>query len=128
MPGHPELFRSRGEKQQPRGFSAQLFDDRVLRAGALGRPVQVMRLIHNQHVPSGGKRLLGSLLAVGEQGDAAKDQLGFQEWVAVTRGLTSLFIVDVKPEIEAAQQFDEPLVNKRLGHEDQGLAGLGRSG
>src|SRR4030095_11135708 len=119
VPGHSKLFRSRGEKQQPRDFFAQLFDDRVLRAGALGRPVQVMRLIHNQHVPTGGKSLLGSLLAVGEQRDAAKDQLGLQEWVAVPRGLTSLLIVNVKPEIKAAQQFDEPLMNKRLGHENK---------
>src|SRR6188474_545975 len=119
VPGHPKLFRSRGKKQQPRGFSAQLFDDRVRRACARGRPVQMMRLIHNQHVPSGGEGLLGSLLAVGEQGDAAKDQLRLQEWVAVTRGLTSFLIVNVKPEIEAAQQFDEPLVNKRLGDENE---------
>ena len=107
----------------PGAFLPKLFDDRVLRAGALGRPVQMMRLIHNQHVPSGGERLLGSLLAVGEQRDAAKDQLGLQEWVAVTRGLTSLLIVNVKPEIEAAQQFDEPLVNKRLGHENKDSLG-----
>ena len=46
---------------KPGRFAAQVFDDGVLRAGALGRPLKVMRFIHNQHVPSGVERFLGSL-------------------------------------------------------------------
>ncbi len=56
----------------------------------------------------------------------AEDQLSFQKRIAVARGLTSLLVVNVKPEIEAAQQFDEPLVNERLGHENQDALRLGQ--
>jgi hypothetical protein len=49
----------------------------------------------------------------------AKNQLRFQKRIPITGCLATFFVVDVKPEIEAAKQLDKPLVHERLGNQDQ---------
>ena len=53
-----KLFRRRGQQQHRIDARRELGDDAVLRADIVARPVQVMRLVDDQHVPAGVQRLL----------------------------------------------------------------------
>jgi hypothetical protein len=75
--------------------------------------------IHDNHVPSRVESFFCALLILRKQFDAAQDQLGFEERVVVAGGLAAFFVVDVEPEVEAPQQFHEPLVHQGFRYQNQ---------
>src|SRR5262245_1136747 len=83
----------------------------------------MMRFVDDKNVPTCCQCLLSSLFVLYEQADAAQNELVVEEWILmridVLNRLASLFIEDMEPEIEAAKQFNEPLVDQRLRHENQ---------
>ena len=83
----------------------------------------MVRLIHHHDVPARGERLRAAALIAREQPDAAQHQLIVEKWICLRLirldGRAPLLIKQVKPQVEAAQQFHEPLVDQRLRHENQ---------
>ena len=55
--------------------------------------------------------------------DATEHELIVEERISVRvgslNGLATLVVKNVEPEIEPAEQFNEPLVNERFRHKDQ---------
>ena len=70
----------------------------------------MMRFVYDENVPACFQRLFHALLAVGEHCKPAENQLCFEEWIPVARSFAAFFVVDVEPEVEPAEQFDEPLM------------------
>src|SRR5204862_535457 len=87
----------------------------------------MMGFIDDKDVPTGGQSLFNSLLVRFEEVDTAKHELAFQERVVsgidLFDCLASFFVENVEPKIKTAQQFHEPLMNQRVGHEDQHALG-----
>ena len=122
--GEAELSGRGGEEQEARCALRECFDERVLGAGGVGCPLEVMRLVDDDEVPAGGEGLFAALLDVGEESDARESELGAVERIfSRIAGLDVVeadFVVDGEPEIEAAEEFDEPLVCERFGYENEG--------
>jgi len=85
-----------------------------------------MRFVHDDHVPAGVAGLLQPPVGGRNQSDRRHDELLRQERIClrvrlVDRRATRL-VEDVEPEVEAAQEFEEPLVHERIGHQYQRAA------
>ncbi len=86
-------------------------------------------LVHDHEVPAGLDHLVAARLGAlaGEEGDAGEPELGREEGVfarlALLAGDAAGLVEDGEPEVEAAQQLDEPLVHERLGHEHERALG-----
>ena len=82
----------------------------------------MMGLIDHKQVPAGLQGLLKPRRLPGEQVESAEQQLIVQEgvaaWICFLKGLAARLVKDVKPEIEATQQFQEPLVHQGFRHQD----------
>ena len=82
-----------------------------------------MRLIHDDHIPTGFDDLLASRVIAREESYAGETELGGGERIlfrfAFFAGEAATFIEDGEPEIESTEEFDEPLVHERFGHKDQ---------
>src|SRR5690348_11025221 len=83
----------------------------------------MVRLIHHEHIPAGVQGLLDPPLIAGKQFHAGEHNLAFEEWInfriGCFDGFAPFLIKDMKPEIETAEQFHEPLMNQGLRHDDQ---------
>ncbi len=112
----PKLLRRRGQQDQAGRARGEAFDQRVGRAGRVGRPFEVVRLVDDDDVPLGIDDLRGALRVVGEPADVGDQALLVLERIA--RGIADLdrfaaFLVEQRErEIETAQQFDEPLAGQ----------------
>ena len=80
--------------------------------------------IDDDEVPAGGDELGEAALVAGGEGGAAEHELVAGEGVFAGLGGFGFeaagFIKNAEPEVKAAEELDEPLVDERLGHEDEG--------
>ena len=124
----PQLLRGGGEQQQAGGCAGQRLHHSVGRAGLLRGPGQMVGLVHNQQVPACGHRLGGPGRGAGQQADAAQHQLLLQERIAARLALldgpAARLVEDAEGEGEPAQQLHEPLVDQRVGDQDEGAGDL----
>src|SRR5262245_4206347 len=83
----------------------------------------MVRFIDDQKVPTRALCLLRSPFASGVKSDGGQYELIVEKRVVggprSFDGCATLLVEDVKPEVEAAQQFHEPLMNKRFGDQNQ---------
>ena len=97
----------------------------------------MVRLIDDQQVEARRARLFGAVLVIGEEAGGTEDELGFGERVHVVlhrdqavvdavRCLAAAFVVDREEHVEAPKQLHEPLVDQRLGDEDEDAVGAAR--
>ena len=63
--GEAELRRGGGEEEQAGAAPGELLDERVFGADGIGRPREVVRLINDDDVPTGGEGLVAARLAGG---------------------------------------------------------------
>ena len=113
---HAELLGSGREEKQARGTATQGLNRFILRAHRLRGPAEVMGLIHDENVPSRGDGLLGPPVVAGEEAQTGEDELVLGEGIRLgprlfDRGAPA-FIVDMKPDVEPPQQFEQPLMNQ----------------
>ena len=90
-------------------------------------PLQMVGLIDDQEVESGGPSLLGTHGAGTEKLGGTENELAVEEGIAgllvgLDRG-TTLLVEEGKEKIEAAEEFDEPLVDERLRDKDEDPVG-----
>jgi hypothetical protein len=86
-----------------------------------------MGFVDDDDVPTGGEGLVaaefGGGIRSGEERDGAERELRGEKrvlrGVARFAGEAAGFVVDAEPEIEAAEQLDEPLVRERFGDENE---------
>ena len=118
-----ELLGCGGEQQQGWRASGETFDERVLGAGGVGRPLQVVRLVDDEQVPSGLHGLLLARRVVCKKRDAANDQLAVQKGVGcrlvALDGSAAIRVKQAEEQVEAAPHFHEPLVYERFGEQQQ---------
>ena len=83
----------------------------------------MVRLVDDEDVPIGREGLLRAALVAGEQIDTAENELIVEKGIVIRIGrldrIAAFLVENVEPQVEPAQEFREPLVNERLGHEDQ---------
>src|SRR5581483_11104424 len=63
--------------------------------------------------------LLRPRLVRRQQFNAAQYKLDFEKWIGLSIRTAPLCIINVEPEIEPAQQFQEPLMDERFGYKNQ---------
>ncbi|KZV15209.1 hypothetical protein F511_29958 [Dorcoceras hygrometricum] len=127
-----QLFGCGGEQDHAGCLRGQPFHQGVARAGRLGRPGEVMRLVHHQQVPRGVQQLLRAFRVRLEEGEVGDHRLLVLERVAGVcipaffrkrQRLAALLVVDRETEVEAAQQLDEPLVDQGVRQQQQHARG-----
>ena len=122
-----ELLGRGGEQQQGRGGRGEAFDEGVLGAGGVGRPLQVVGLVDDKQVPAGSHGLLSARRVVCEKGDAADDQLAVQKGVGLGLvafdGRAAVCVKQAEEQVEAAPHFHEPLVHEGFGQQQQHASG-----
>ena len=88
---------------------------------------EVMGFVDDEEVPGGGESLALAARAVGEEGKGADEELAIEEGVAafgaVFDGGAAGFVEEAEAEVEAAQQFNEPLVDEGFGDENEDAVG-----
>ena len=118
-----QLFRRRGQKDQTGAAFAQRFYQRVRGACRFGRPREVVRLVDDHQIPTGGNRLVGAFRIVGKEVGAGDHQLFvFKRIAAIAADLdrfAAFFIKQGKGEVEATQQFNKPLVDQAFRNQHQ---------
>ena len=101
----------------------ELLNERVIGTDGVGRPREVVGFIDDDDVPTGGEGLVTAWLAAGEERHGAEGELRGEKrilaGVTLLAGDATRLVIDAEPEIEAAEQLDEPLMRQRLGHEDE---------
>ena len=82
-----------------------------------------MGLVHDDHIPTRGQRLIPAHRVAGQKGNARQHELRSEKriffGVAAFARRAPRLVVDAEPKIKSPQQFDEPLVGERLRHQDQ---------
>ena len=125
-----QLFGRGREQQQARRARRQRFNQGVTRAGEFGGPDQVVGFVHQQQVPARGQGLAGALFMAGQPVHRGDDALFVLEGIGLGFGhlqrFAALFVVDGEGQVEAPQQFDEPLVDQAFGNQHQHPAGAAR--
>ena len=118
-----ELLRRGGEKQDARDALGDGFDDLIGNAGRFDGPFEVVGLIDDEQIPTSVSGLCGTFGRAAEQRERTKDELAVEERVAFGisgfDGGAALFIKEAEHQIEAAQQFDEPLMRQGIWHENE---------
>ncbi len=118
-----ELLRRGGEKQNAGDTLGDGFDDLIGNARRFDGPFEVMGFIDDEEIPTGVGGLCGTFGRAAKQGERAEHELAVEERIAlgISRfdGGAALFIEEAEHQIEAAQEFDEPLMRQRIGHEDE---------
>ena len=64
--GFAELLGRGGEEKNARHCASERFDDAIFGAGKIRAPLQVMRLVDDQDVPTGGEGLGGATFLLRE--------------------------------------------------------------
>ncbi len=122
-----ELFRRGGQQHHAGCRSGQRFDREIFRARVFGRPFEMMRFVHHQHVPTCGQRLLAPCAFAREPRERNDRKLIVEERIVsgigrFRRGAT-FFIDDREGKLEAPAHFDEPLHQQCIGQHDQHARG-----
>src|SRR5690606_20202348 len=97
----------------------QLFDQLVLGTGAVRVPDQVMRLIHDQQIPAGGKGGVLSTLVFLQPLQRDQRQLGVLEGVAGIALDKALVVEQGDFQVEAAAHFHQPLMLEVFRYQNQ---------
>ena len=79
--GESELFGRGGKQQQAWGMAAERVDGIVGRRRGLRRPLQMVRFVNDEDVPSGAERLLEANRALEEEPEIGQYQLVLEERV-----------------------------------------------
>ena len=107
VPSFSQLLWRGGQEQYAGCMISQLFDGKILIAGFLLSPGQVMSLINNQHIPTGIQSLGMSLRIIQKQPQVTDDQLlGDKRIFTISTffdGCTAFFIKDFKAEVKTSQ-------------------------
>ncbi len=118
-----ELFRCGSEEKEAIHDRSKRLNQGIGRTGRVGMPFEVVGLIHDKEIESCGSRLFGPGRVFGQEFGGAEDELAVQEWISGLivgfKGSTTLFVEEGKEEIETAQQFHEPLVDKWLWNKNE---------
>src|SRR5262249_1779184 len=116
MAGNAQLLRSRRKQQQVRCIITERFNEQILRTRRFRRPCEMMRFVHDDHIPSCRFRLVGPMVVLHKEAETAQHKLIVKKWIVeftgALYGSASLLIENVEPQIETPQQFDKPLVNQ----------------
>ena len=126
--GGSELLGRGGEQQQRRDFRGERLDHGIVRGGLAGRPFEVVGFIHDEQIETRRLRLRGCApdWSVRKSG-GGEDELGIKERIGFRvmgfDGLAALLVEDGEEQVEAAEKLDEPLVDERLGDEDEDAVG-----
>ncbi len=122
-----QLLGRGGEEEEAFDFGGELLDDLVFGAGLVGVPLEVVGFVNDEEIPAGFEDLGGAGFGGGEKGEAGEDELGIEEgvdaFVVVLNGLAAVFVKETEEEIEAAEEFDEPLMEEGVGDEDEDAGG-----
>jgi hypothetical protein len=122
-----ELLGSGGKEEKALDFGGELFDDLVFGAGLVGVPLEVVGFVNDEEIPAGFEDLGGAGFGGGEEGEAGEDELGIQEgvdaFVVVFDGLAAVLVKEAEEEIEAAEEFDKPLMEEGVGDKDEDAGG-----
>jgi len=90
-------------------------------------PLEVVGFIDDEHVEAGRGGLRGAVGMLGEKFCGAEDELAVVEGIALglelLDGLAAFLIEEGEEEVEAAEEFDEPLVDEGFGDEDEDAVG-----
>ena len=123
MTGHTQLLRGCRQQQQSRRPPAQRLHCRVVGAGNFGGPAEVMGLVHHHQIPTRRQGLLQSAIIPTEQPQAGHNQLIIEKWIDLwircLDGNAAILVKDVKPQVEPPQEFNKPLMNEGLRHQNQ---------
>ncbi len=88
---------------------------------------EVVRFVDDEEVPTGGDGLVAALGGIREEGGAGDDELAVEKGVgsrvAGFDGDDAFLVEEVEEEVEPAEEFDEPLVNERVGEDDEDAVG-----
>ena len=118
-----ELLRCGGEKQNAGHTTGDGFDDLIGNAGRFDSPFEVVCLIDDEQIPTSVSGLCRTFGRAAEQRKRAEDELAVEEGIAFGisgfDGGAALLIEEAEHQIEAAQEFDEPLMRKGIGHENE---------
>ena len=127
MAFHSELFRRGGQQQESFRFAAEFLDNLVLATGRSFGPFKMMRLIHDEHIPTCRYRLRGAARIRAKEINTGQDELIIQKWIRARLtgfdGGATFFIKNIQPDVEAPQHFHEPLMHERFGHQHQNAIG-----
>ena len=121
--GQPQLGGRGGEEQQAGGLLRERLDKLIIGAGLLGRPTEVMRFVYDDQIPARGDDLLAAFFVARQKAHAGERKLAGKKRVflgfAFLAGGAPGLVENGQPQIETPQQFDEPLVHQRFGHQNQ---------
>ena len=78
-----ELFGRRRQEHEAFGMRRQFLDGRIFPADPRGRPLHVVSLVDDEHVPARLHRLLEPRAVSGDEPAAAENELGVQERIGV---------------------------------------------
>jgi hypothetical protein len=121
-----QLLRGCGQQQHARNGFGELLDQRVLRAGLLFVPHQVVRFVDHQQIPTGREQRVLGLLVVHQPFQCNQRELGVFERVGGIAFDEALFVEQCDLQVEAAAHFHQPLVLQVFRHQDQHAVGAAR--
>ncbi|MNI56824.1 hypothetical protein D3C73_1118500 [compost metagenome] len=121
-----ELFRGRGQQQHAGNGFGELLDQRVLRAGLLFVPHQVVRFVDHQQIPAGCEQRVLGLLVVHQPFQGHQRKLSVFERVGGIAFDEAFFVEQGDLQVETAAHFHQPLVLKVFRHQDQHAIGAAR--
>ena len=112
------------EEEKAGDFLREALDHRE---GAAAGFAEVVGFVDDEEVPGGGEGLASPERVEGEEVEGAEEELAVEEGVAafgaVFNGGAAGFVEEAEAEVEAAEQFDEPLVDKGFRDEDEDAVG-----
>lgn len=83
----------------------------------------MMRLVHNQQVPTGVNRLPGAHRVFGKERHVTNHELAVEKRICFSVVLydrfATVFVEDAEEQIKPPQKLYEPLVHERLRQQDQ---------
>ena len=117
-----ELFGRGRQQQQAWNRSGKSLDAIVSRRGMFRRPLEMVGFVDDQQVPISGAGLLVSVRMVDQKAKAGQNELcGFKR-IGLARGFeffADLIVEDGKPQVEATQHLDQPLMDQVRRHHDE---------
>ena len=127
-----QLFRCCRQQQEPVRRAGQRFDELVSRAVTF----EMMRLVHDNHVPARGTDLTGARRGVRDPVEA--HDRGLRRQKRIRRLASTVFVRKLhrlavrlvhqgERPMEAPEHLDEPLMHERLGHEHEHTRDLAAS-
>lgn len=113
-----ELLGGGGEEEEPGNGAGDGFDEKVGGAGTFGRPFEMVGFVDDDEIPAGVDGGKGKRGMVEEGLDTGDDEGQFSEG-GFFGGGGGVVVEHGEGEGETAEEFDEPLVDKGVGGEDE---------